>query len=133
MGLPPETLRVPLTADRAAEAAATLAILTLTPAPFNASRAPSAPPTCIMKRNTLDFQAWKLTFELAPLHRGSEIARHDALYYNDAEPDVSDEAYDALRLRLEVGAVQADPGLEWSKHQVSKSSIVKRIVTVLTT
>ena len=38
--------------------------------------------------------------ELARL--SAEIARHDELYYNDAEPEVSDAEYDLLRVRLEA-------------------------------
>ena len=38
-----------------------------------------------------------------------EIAKHDALYYLDADPEISDAAYDRLRVRLEA-LEEAHPG-----------------------
>ena len=32
----------------------------------------------------------------------SEITRHDCLYYNDAAPEITDDEYDLLRIRLEA-------------------------------
>ena len=39
----------------------------------------------------------------------AEIAKHDALYYLDADPEISDAAYDRLRVRLEA-LEEAHPG-----------------------
>ena len=47
-----------------------------------------------------------------PRGRGTlaaEIAKHDALYYLDADPEISDAAYDRLRVRLEA-LEEAHPG-----------------------
>jgi hypothetical protein len=44
----------------------------------------------------------EVTVEMARLTE--DITRHDARYYNDAAPLVSDAEYDRLRLRLEAGS-----------------------------
>ena len=57
----------------------------------------------------------------------AEIAKHDALYYLDADPEISDAAYDRLRVRLEA-LEEAHPG---ARRRDSPTGRVGAVVNVV--
>lgn len=57
----------------------------------------------------------------------AEIAKHDALYYLDADPEISDAAYDRLRVRLEA-LEEAHPG---ARRRDSPTGRVGAVVDVV--